>query len=581
MTRARSVRYEQPIPVRRAAAMGAVLLLAMAAIGVRLGYVQVVRAETYASQARQQTLRKIELPARRGTIYDRTGGELAVSVPARTVYANPRFVVDPARVAATLAPLLRRDAVEIDRDLRKDSGFVYLARRIGLVTADKVQELGLPGVGVLSEPRRLYPGKSLAANVVGFIGTEQTGLSGLEYAYQDLLAGRPGFRILEQDPVGRRIPQGEFTEVPPVAGSDVALTLHPDIQTSAERAMAAAVERTGAEGGMLVALDPRSGEILAMVSNPTFDANDIENVDDLKTRNRVVTDAFEPGSVSKIVAAAAALNEGVVTPETVVAVPASLHIGDTTFEDEHNPGGPMTLRQILAKSANLGTMRLAQMLGREKLFDYMQRLGYGRGTGLGFPGESAGNLPPIGRWSTALPTMAIGQSLAATELQIAQIYAMIANEGVSVEPRLVDGWTDPQGRRHEPQAPRTRRVLPPDVASTLREMLKSTVTEGTGKLAAVPHYEVAGKTGTARKAVEGVGYRGYMSSFVGMIPADDPQLVIGVVLDNPSPIEGGLSAAPVFSAVAGDAVHILRIPPSAAPGAHSTTGGEAASAPAG
>jgi cell division protein FtsI (penicillin-binding protein 3) len=312
---------------------------------------------------------------------------------------------------------------------------------------------------------------------------------------------------------------------------------------------------------MVVAVDPSNGEILAMVSNPTFDANVLDNVTDSVTRNRVVTDAFEPGSVSKIVTAAAALNEGVISSTSRIEVPSALRIGDKTFIDEHNPGGSHDLREILSRSMNLGTIRLAQMLGRDRLFDYMKRLGYGRGTGLGFPGESAGNLPPIGRWATALPTMAIGQSLAVTELQIAQIYAMLANDGISVEPRLVQSWVDPQGKRHTPEATRSRRVLPAQTAKALRTMLKSTVTEGTGKLAAVPHYEVAGKTGTARRAVEGVGYSGYMSSFVGMLPANDPKIVIGVVLDNPVPIEGGLAAAPVFSEVAKDAVHILRIQP--------------------
>lgn len=559
MTRGRGA--AQPFPARRAATMGAVLLLCMAAIGVRLGFVQVVRADVYADQAREQRVRKIELPARRGTIYDRTGGELAVSVPARTVYANPKFVTDPVRTAAALAPLLKRDARSIERDLRKDSGFVYLARRIGIVTSEKIAKLNLPGVGALSEPRRLYPGKSLAANVLGFIGTDQKGLAGLEYAYQELLGGRAGYRILEQDPQGRRIPQGDFMEIPPVAGSDVMLTIHPDIQMSAERALAAAVETSGAKGGMVVALDPRTGEILAMVSNPSFDANHIQDVDVATTRNRVVTDAFEPGSVSKIVGAAAALNEGIVSPSTKLYVPGALRIGDKTFVDDRTPPGSYDTRYILSHSSNLGAILLAQMVGAERLEDYMGRLGYGRGTGLGFPGESAGNLPAMGRWSTALPTMALGQSLAVTELQIAQVYAMIANEGVSVQPRLIANWIDPEGKRHVPDAARARRVLPPDTARTLRSMLKSTITEGTGQLAAVPHYEVAGKTGTARKLVEGLGYQGHMSSFVGMLPANAPRLVIGVVLDDPVPIEGGLVAAPVFSQVAKDAVHILRMQP--------------------
>jgi cell division protein FtsI (penicillin-binding protein 3) len=313
---------------------------------------------------------------------------------------------------------------------------------------------------------------------------------------------------------------------------------------------------------MVTVLDPRTGEILAMASNPTFDPNDVAKIPPGTTRNRVVTDAYEPGSVSKIVTAAAALDAGVLKPDQAIAVPSALRIGDTTFEDERVPGGSYDLGWILSHSSNLGTMRVAQMVGAKRLEGYMSRLGYGRGTGLGFPGESAGNLPPIDRWATALPTMAIGQSLSVTQLQLTQIYAMIANDGVSIEPRLVSGWIDPEGESHRPDEARRRRVLPPDVARTLRDMLKRTITEGTGKLAAVPHHVVAGKTGTARKSVEGVGYQGHMASFVGMVPADAPQLVIAVTLDDSFPIEGGLAAAPVFAEIAQDAVQILRIRPS-------------------
>jgi cell division protein FtsI (penicillin-binding protein 3) len=549
------------VPLRRAGALGAALLLCMAAIGVRLGYVQGVRAQSYTEEAQRQRVRKIELPAKRGTIFDRNSGELAVSIPARTVYANPRLITDPAAVARALAPLLKRDAAAVETDLRKDTGFVYLARRIGVVTAEKIKKLGAPGIGTLDEARRLYPAGSLAANVVGFIGTDQHGLSGLEYGYEKLLGGRAGFRVLEQDPRGRRIPQGMFSEVPPVPGSDVELTIDPDIQLSAERALATAVETTHANGGMLVALDPRTGEILAMASNPTFNPNAIHDVDMSRTRNRVVTDTYEPGSINKIVMASAALNERLLKPDEKIYVPETLRIGDHTFADEHNPGGSFDLRWILAHSSNLGTIRVAQMLGRDKLEEYFHRLGYGKTTGLGFPGESTGSVPPIGRWATSLPTMAIGQSLTITPMQIAQVYAMVANDGVSVEPRLLSRWVDAKGSEHRPAEPRGRRVLPTDVARTLRSMLRTVVTDGTGKLAAIPHYQVAGKTGTARRAVEGVGYSGYYASFVGMLPAASPRIVIGVALDNPVPIEGGLAAAPVFSQVAKDAVRILRIAP--------------------
>jgi cell division protein FtsI (penicillin-binding protein 3) len=312
---------------------------------------------------------------------------------------------------------------------------------------------------------------------------------------------------------------------------------------------------------MLVALDPKTGEILAMASNPTFNPNAIHDIDMTMTRNRVVTDTYEPGSINKIVMASAALNEHVVKPDQKIYVPETLRIGDHTFADPHNPGGSFDLRWILTHSSNLGTIRIAEMLGRDKLEEYFHRLGYGKTTGLGFPGESAGNVPPVGRWATSLPTMAIGQSLSITPMQIAQAYAMVANDGVSVEPRLVSRWVDPKGAEHRPADPRGRRVLPTDVARTLRSMLRSVVTDGTGTLAAIPHYEVAGKTGTARRAVEGVGYSGYYASFVGMLPAKAPRIVIGVALDNPVPIEGGLVAAPVFSQVAKDAVRILRLAP--------------------
>ncbi len=548
------------VALRRAGTLGAALLLCLALLGVRLTYVQAVRSEQYAETARKQRVRKIELPARRGAVYDRNGGELAVSIPARTVYANPHQVSDPARTARVLAPLLGRSAAELETELRKDRGFVYLARRIGVVTTKKISALRLPGVGVLDEPRRLYPGGTLAAGVVGFIGTDQRGLAGVEYGYEELLGGRSGYRVLEQDPRGRRIPQGMFAEVPPEPGSDLLLTLHPDLQLAAEESLAAAIERTHANAGMLVALDPRTGEILAMANMPTYDPNLIGSIDSSATRNRVVTDAFEPGSVNKVVTAAAVLNEKLFGPSEHMWVPSQMKIGDKVFKEKRGARS-LDLRGILSQSSNLGTIRLAQMLSPRVLANYFHRFGYGRGTGLGFPGESAGNIPATERWVTSLPTMAIGQGLSVTPMQLAQLYATIANDGLLVDPRLVSGWIGPDGKRHALQEPRRRRIIPAYVAKTLRSMLKSVVTDGTGTLAKIPGYTVSGKTGTASKFVEGVGYRGYMASFVGMFPADRPEIVIGVVMDNPAPNEGGLASAPVFAEVGQEAARILRIRP--------------------
>jgi cell division protein FtsI (penicillin-binding protein 3) len=529
-------------------------------VSVRLTYVQAVRSEQYTEEARRQRLRKIELPARRGAIYDRMGGELAVSIPARTVYANPHQITDPARTARTLAPMLGRSAAAIEWDLRRDRGFVYLARRIGVVTTKRIQALRLPGIGVLDEPRRLYPGGTLAAGVIGFIGTDQRGLAGMEYGYEELLGGRAGYRVLEQDPQGRRIPQGAFAEVAPEPGSDVVLTLHPDLQQAAEDSLGRAVEATHAKGGTLVALDPRTGEILAMANVPTYNPNEIGSIDPSATRNRVVTDAFEPGSVNKVVTASAVLTEKLMTPTEKMWVPGQMVVGDKVFKEKRGARS-LDLRGILSQSSNLGTIRLAQKLTAPKLESYFHRFGYGRGTGLGFPGESAGVLPPAQRWVTSLPTMAIGQGVSVTAMQLAQVYATIANDGVLVDPRLVSGWIDPSGKMHKLQDAHRRRIIPADVAATVRDLLRSVVTEGTGVRAVVPGFEVSGKTGTASRLVEGVGYRGYMGSFFGMFPSQSPEIVIGVVMDDPIPNEGGLAAAPVFSEVGIQAARILKLRP--------------------
>jgi cell division protein FtsI (penicillin-binding protein 3) len=547
------------VAARRAGSLAILLLFCFAALGLRLGYVQGVRSDQYSAEARKQRVRKIELPARRGAIYDRYGGELAVSIPARTVYANPRQVRDPSRTASALAPLLGRPVAAVDADLRSKRAFVYLGRRIGVVSAKKIAKLGLPGIGVVDEPRRLYPGATLGAGVLGFIGTDQRGLAGLEYGYEELLGGKPGYRVLEQDPMGRRIPQGMFTEVSPVPGSDLVLTIDPDLQLASEDALGRAIERTHANSGMLVAVDPRSGEILAMANMPSYDPNILGSVDAALTKNRIVSDAFEPGSVNKVVEAAAVLSEGIMKPSDHIFVPGQMAFGSKVFKEERATGS-LDLRTILAKSSNLGAIRLAQQLGPQRLDAWLQRFGYGRGTGLGFPGESAGSVPPAGRNATALPTMAIGQGLSVTTLQLAEVYATIANNGIATEPRLVSGWIDPVGELHRPAEPRSRRVVPTTVAKQLRDMLQSVVTDGTAPAAAIPGYAVAGKTGTAQRPVAG-GYSGYTASFVGMFPASAPRLVMAVILDNPVPPEGGLASAPVFSEVGKQAVRLLRIPP--------------------
>lgn len=554
------------VPRRRASFLLLVILLGMVGMGARLSLVQGLRASEYSALARQQRVRKIDLPAIRGAIYDRAGREMAMSVPARTVYANPRQIVDPESTARTLAPLIGVSADAIAAQLRKPRGFVYLARRIDVERADKVDGLRLPGVGTLDEHRRTYPGGLLGANVLGFVGTDATGLAGLEASYEALLRGKPGFRVLEQDPTGRPIPQGLSSELPPIAGSDLVLTIDRDIQFAAEQSLRRAVDDYSAKGGSVVVVRVKTGEILAMANAPTFDPNDIAGIDLLETRNRAVTDAYEPGSVNKVVTASAALEEGVARPESPYSVPAVIGVAGARFSDAHGHATKtMRFEDIIAQSSNVGTIKVALQLGAKRLEDYLERFGYGRSTALGYPGESTGILPSATRWNTSLPTMAIGQGVSVTALQLVRVYAAVANGGVSVEPKLVDGWVDPDGTLHKAPASRTWRVVSEQTAATMRAILTRVVTDGTGKLAQVPGYATAGKTGTAQKPGPHGGYQGYMASFFGFLPAAAPELAIGVTLDDPRPYWGGVAAAPVFREVGLQSVRILRIPPTELP----------------
>lgn len=546
---------------RRATTLLLCLLLAIVGIGFRLFQVQGVNADRYTDIARRQRVRKIVLPAHRGAIYDRGGRELAISIPARTIYANPKQIPDKEGTARVLAPMLGRSYQELLRQLSKPKGFVYLARKVDVAVARKIDGLKLIGVGTLNEPRRGYPGDGLAANVIGFVGTDAKGLSGVEHAFDALLGGKPGLRVLEQDPHGRPIPQGMDREQPPVPGGDLVLTLDRDIQFAAESALRRAVDDYGAKGGSVIVMRPGSGEILAMANAPTFNPNDLEGVSSSDMRNRAVTDAYEPGSVNKVVTAAAALEEKIVSPASTFVVGSQIRVGGGTFSDAHGHAATrMTFEQIIAESSNVGTIQVALKVGSQRLTEYLRRFGYGQAIGLGFPGESAGLLPRADRWRTSLPTMAIGQGLSVTALQMTRVYATVAHDGVAVEPRLVSGWVDADGVYHGSPESRSRRVVSAPTAATLRRMLTKVVTDGTGTAAQVPGYPTAGKTGTAQKPAKG-GYAGYVASFVGMVPATAPELVIGVVLDDPTPIWGGVVAAPAFRQVAEAALRILRVPP--------------------
>jgi cell division protein FtsI (penicillin-binding protein 3) len=543
--------------------------------------IQIVNAPDYADRSVRQRARTVELVATRGRVYDREGDVLATSVQSATIYADPRAYrptetpdgqpVPPAasarEVAAELAPIVGADAATLTERLEREAHFVYVARQLDWEVGQQIRELELPGIGVMTEPQRVYPAAGLAGQVVGFTGIDGEGLQGLESQYDQVLRGRPGMLAFEQAPGGLNIASGARELVPPEAGTDLVLTLDREIQHAAERAAADIVDEFEARGASVVVLEVGTGEMLAMASSPTYDPNRRTDADHANWRNRAVTDVFEPGSTQKALTIAAAIEEGLVTGSTTMPVESGIRIGGKTFTDAYShPTETWSVQQIMERSSNVGTIKIADELGAEQLDHYLREFGYGRPTGVGFPGEGGGLLMPTADWwATSLPTIAIGQGVAVTLVQLANAYATLANDGVAVQPRIVRGTVGEDGRLTPAAAPTTREVVSAETSQQVRAMLEAAVNgeHGTGARAAVPGYSVAGKTGTARKPNEGArGYSSeYIATFVGFAPVEDPQLVVAVMVDEPRPFYGGIVAAPLFSEVMQAALTARRVVP--------------------
>jgi cell division protein FtsI (penicillin-binding protein 3) len=556
-------------PAGRLVALLVLFVLGFSGIVVRLVQLQVRDAPSYQALARDQRVRTIPLPAERGSLFDRNRQEMALSLPARAVYADPRLVSRPVATARVVADTLKLDFADVFASLHHPGPFVYLARGVDPQVSAVLEARHLPGIGFLSESHRYYPAKDLAPQVLGFVGVDGAGLAGLELQHQRLLAGWDGHEVVEADPRGVLIPQGANVDAQPVAGDDLVLTIDREIQYRAQEALAQAVRRNHAKGGTVIVMDPRTGEILAMADYPWFDPNRFAEGDPRSFRNRAVTDAYEPGSVNKVITAAAAIEERVLTLKKRLKVASSYRLYTKTFHDAHlHPKEPMTLADIIAYSSNVGTIEVAAMLGRARFYSYLERFGLTRRTGVGFPGESPGLLPPPSEWSgTSMGTIPLGQGIAVTPLQMATVYATIANGGVWVQPHLVKEVVGAEGRTRTAFRARSRRVISPDTAETLTQMLAYAVRVGTGKEAQIPGFWVAGKTGTARKVKEdGTGYSlKYVASFIGFAPASDPSVVVAAVLDEPSTVYGGIAAAPLFREVAHFVMARLRLPPAPRP----------------
>ncbi len=531
------------------------LLVVLAAVwfgGVilRLYQLQVQKHEHYRERAERQQQQVVLLSPPRGTIYDARGRELAVSVEVQSAAANPSAIEDPAAAAAALAPVLRRDVEELTTLLSSDKVFAWLERKLDPPRAAEVRELGIDGVFFLSESKRYYPLRHLAAQILGYVGTDNTGLAGLEFLYDGVVASEPGRRTVVRDARFGTVlhPHLETAEATP--GQSIRLTLDAAIQHLTERELAAAVEESGAAKGTAVVMDPTTGAILAMASYPSFDPNDFAASPRSHWRNRVVEDAFEPGSTFKLLTLVAALEAGAVDPlETIDCEMGGITLDGVRIAD-HRPFGHLTTREIIAYSSNVGAIKLGFAAGRERLFDVIRRFGFGRPTGVDLPSESSGILRPLERWSKRTPAyVSFGQGISATALQLTGAFAAIANGGRLMRPYIVASVGD--GEPREPQV--SELPIAPSTLLQARSMLESVVLEGTAKAAALEGYRAAGKTGTAQKAAPGRGYLDgkYIASFIGFAPVKNPVLACAVVLDEPWPrYHGGDVAAPVFHKIA-------------------------------
>ncbi|MER7206057.1 penicillin-binding protein 2 [Streptosporangium sp. NPDC000239] len=534
----------------------------------RLIQLQGLDSKVYAAKAAER-IRPEKLPARRGAITDVNGHELALTLEAREIFVDPGVVTTPQqrdRVATALAAELSVPKEQIMAKFAAGGRYQQVAAAVDPVVAQRIMDRDFKGVGSKHRYRRDYPGGNLAGTLLGFIGADGSGLSGLESTYNKLLAGRDGEQLVETGAGGQRIPMTGSTLQTPVDGGSVRLTIDRDIQWAAQKAIADQVKAVGARTGSAIVLDAQSGHVLAMANAPELDLKNWQKTAPEDWVNRSVTDVFEPGSTNKVITAAAALESGAVNPDSVFSVRDNIRCADQVLRDSHpHPVERLTFSGVVATSSNVGTILAAQKVGDQKLYEMLKRFGFGTRPGTGLPGEEAGLLPDWRKWSGSQRcTVAYGQGVSVTALQTASVYQTIANGGVRVTPQIVAGTTGAEGA-FTPAAPAGRtRVIGQDTAAQISGMLEAAVSEeGTGNLAAIDGYRVAGKTGTAmRYDAKCQGYCGYTATFVGFAPADKPRLVVLAVVQDPHRgYYGGEIAAPVFKKVMTFALKSKKIPP--------------------
>ena len=543
---------------RRIGLLFAGFLFAFLLIICRAFWLQGVEASQLSSQALDQQSQTVMVPGLRGSILDRNGTRLASSEDAATIYATPYQVKNPPQAAARLAPILKQKKSKVLEELTVESGFSYLAKDIDLATAAKVEKLGIEGIGQLPASRRTYPQGEMAGQVVGAVGTEGTGLTGIEAGEEAALAGEEGERRVVTDALGDPIKLETVKEAHD--GEDVQLTLDPVIQRQTEQVLAKVGETYSPKGATAIVMDPETSEILAMANWPPVNPGDLENASNEDLTNRATSFNYEPGSTFKAFTVSAALEEGLVTPSTEFTLPPEIEVGERWIHDAEERGTEtLTVSQILARSSNVGAVEIGLRVGATQFSKWMEKFGFGKQTGIQFPGEEKGIVPTLGEYSGAtMGNLPMGQGAAVTPIQMVQGYAAIAHDGIERPPQLVKRIGEEPV--HEPKG---HRVISSKTAEEVREMLEGVLgPEGTASEVSVPGYSLAGKTGTAQVAENG-GYSEtkYIASFIGFAPAMHPKFLAAVIVDEPEgEIYGGSVAAPAFGEIAAFSLPYLGVP---------------------
>ncbi|TKJ35380.1 penicillin-binding protein [bacterium (candidate division B38) B3_B38] len=544
-----------------------VVFIWMGLILWRLVSLQVYQRDRLAQRGKIQRERTIKLNPKRGRIYDRNGKELAVNVEMTSIYALPTEVTNPSQTASKLAKVLPVKRSILEKRLRSNKSFVWIERKVEPEPTQQIRELKLPGIGFLKEDKRYYPQGKLASHVIGFAGVDSQGLNGLEHLYDREIRGESGMELTLIDAKRRDfLPEG-ITRKEATSGNDIVVNIDAIIQYIAEKELAETVRTTGAKGGSVVIMNPRSGEVLAIANQPDYDPNNFARYSESSWRNRAVTDIYEPGSTFKILLLAMALEEKVVgLDDHFYCGEGGIEVAGSYIRD-HKPYGVLSTKQIIEYSSNVGAIIIGSRIGKQKLYHHVQRYGFGKKTRIDLPGESGGIVLPFRKWSgVSVGSISIGQEICVTPLQLLTIASAIANEGYVMKPRVVKKVLSRRGELLNEFSPSpVRRIISPQTAQQLLNIMIAVVERGTGTAAKLPGYIIAGKTGTAQKfdpVAQRYGPDKYVASFIGFLPANDPVIAMIVVIDEPQgSYYGGEVAAPLFKEIAQQLVKYLRIPP--------------------